>query len=434
MAKNRRVLSRTARWGLRLLTVALLVVFSGSLETQAQEAEQGDVTLLGVVATKKLPQFGGAGSVAGTLNEDADVASRTAEKPLQRWFNFKERLDDKFGLALGLDYTALAQHYTNNAPGKDEAAGGIARLFGTWTLYGRDSGNTGSLTFKMENRHRLNTALAPQDAGIAAGSAVPTGTSFSNKYSLLTNLFFKQRLRDGDASVLVGFVDATDYLDVYGLISPWLHFQNLSFLTNPTIAAPDQGLGLATGSMLTPNIYAVAGIADTNGDPTLSTNPFESFFDTAEYFTHAEIGWTSNKDRIYLDNVHLTWWHANERKTALVPESWGLAFSAATFIDDTWLPFIRAGYSEGGAALMRRSVAAGLGVRILDRDVAGVALAWGDPSDTTLRDQTTLEAFYRRQLNDVLAITPSGQVIQDPALDPDEDRIFVLSLRVRKAL
>jgi len=117
-----------------------------------------------------------------------------------------------------------------------------------------------------------------------------------------------------------------------------------------------------------------------------------------------------------------------------VPESWGLAFSAARFLDDQWLPFIRAGYSEGGAALMRRSLAAGLGVRIDGRDVAAIALAWGDPSDATLRDQTTLEAFYRWQVNDVLAITPSAQVIRDPALSPDEDRILVLGLRARKAL
>lgn len=422
--------SDTGQFCWMLLAVAALGLISHPI--YAQQPQGNDV--VGTSGVRTLPQFGGASSVAGTLNEDAEIASQTPEKRLQSWFELKDRLEERYGLALGIDYTALAQHYSESEVDDKNAAGGIARLFGTWTLYERNTGDTGSLTFKIENRHRLKTALAPQDAGIAAGSAVPTGTAFSNKYSLLSNLFFKQRLRGGNASVLMGFVDTTDYVDVYGLISPWLHFQNLSFLTNPTIAAPDQGLGLAVGGMLTPNIYGTLGLADANGDPSLSRNPFESFFDTAEYFTHAEIGWTSNKDRIYLDNMHLTWWHADERSAAIVPESWGLTFSAAKFLNDTWLPFIRVGYSEGGAALMRRSIAGGIGLRIRNKDVAGIALGWGAPSDTTLRDQTALEAFYRWQLNDILALTPSAQVIHDPSLAPTEDRIIVLGLRARKAL
>ena len=34
----------------------------------------------------------------------------------------------------------------------------------------------------------------------------------------------------------------------------------------------------------------------------------------------------------------------------MVEDGWGLAFSAAKFINDTWMPFLRAGYSDGGGA------------------------------------------------------------------------------------
>ena len=64
----------------------------------------------------------------------------------------------------------------------------------------------------------------------------------------------------------------------------------------------------------------------------------------------------------------------------------------------------------------------------------GIGIAWGDPSVSTLRDQTTAEIFYRWQVNDVLAITPSLQVIHNPALDPTNDNLVVFGLRVRKAL
>jgi hypothetical protein len=53
-----------------------------------------------------------------------------------------------------------------------------------------------------------------------------------------------------------------------------------------------------------------------------------------------------------------------------------------------------------------------------------------------LRSQTprTAEVFYRIQLSQSLAITPDIQLIIDPALNPDDDSIFVAGLRMRMAL
>ena len=65
---------------------------------------------------------------------------------------------------------------------------------------------------------------------------------------LLTNLYWRQGLADGRLVFVGGWVDATDYLDIYGLISPWTHFSNFAFSTgSATIPAPNQGLGLAAG-------------------------------------------------------------------------------------------------------------------------------------------------------------------------------------------
>ncbi|MGB5717339.1 MAG: carbohydrate porin [Gammaproteobacteria bacterium] len=52
---------------------------------------------------------------------------------------------------------------------------------------------------------------------------------------------------------------------------------------------------------------------------------------------------------------------------------------------------------------------------------------------TDLDDQYTLEAYYRVQLSKELAITPSVQLLIDPALNPDEDRIWVGGVRTRLA-
>ncbi len=49
--------------------------------------------------------------------------------------------------------------------------------------------------------------------------------------------------------------DVTDFVDVYGLVSPYTSFQNLAFNTNPTINAPNQGLGLAARCIPCPRIH-----------------------------------------------------------------------------------------------------------------------------------------------------------------------------------
>ena len=67
-------------------------------------------------------------------------------------------------------------------------------------------------------------------------------------------------------------------------------------------------------------------------------------------------------------------------------------------------------------------------------DTTGIAINWGEPSDDTLRDQVTAEAFYRIQLAQNLAITPSVQYLADPALNPDEDEIWIGSIRTRLTL
>ena len=45
-----------------------------------------------------------------------------------------------------------------------------------------------------------------------------------------------------------------------------------------------------------------------------------------------------------------------------------------------------------------------------------------------------MEAFYRLQLSDETALTTDVQLLLDPALNPEDDSIWVLGLRVRIAL
>ncbi|KUJ76668.1 carbohydrate porin [Ruegeria profundi] len=335
------------------------------------------------------------------------------------WFGWKDRLAEG-GFRFNIDYLALGQT-TNSDLGTGEAASGIARFYGTWQATER-----GSLTFKIEDRHSY-TDVAPQILGLDGGALSITGTAFNDNGLLLTNLFWTQRAENGSWTLQVGQIDVTDFVDIYGLVSPYSGFQNLSFNTNPTINAPNQGLGIAGGIKLSENLYAVASVSDANADPS---DPNFDVFNDGNLFKSLELGYTSGFDRIYFDNIHLTFWHADAADDGSRAEDYGAAFSAAWFVDNKWMPFFRAGASKGTAALYERSVSAGLGYYGRNTDLAGVGLNWAEARGID-GDQFTLEAFYRFSISPGLQITPSLQFISDPLLNPDQDQITLFGLRTR---
>lgn len=386
----------------------------------------------GEATPKRDPGFAGPSSVPSQIAEDAAPTgpvfrANSLQRAFKPYYDAKARLAKRYGLQLAGDYTLLVQHLTESL-GEETAVGAIARAYGTWDLVNRGCPNGGSLVFKGENRYAM-TDVAPLGLGFETGYVGVTGPPFTDIRWALTNLYWRQRFARDRVSVIAGIVDATDYLDIYGLINPWTSFQNLAFLTSPTIAVPNQGLGLAASGMLSDHLYLMAGIADANGDPT--RNPFDAF-DDSEWFKHVELGWVSAKDRFFLDNVHVTAWHADERERAGAEESWGVTASGAFFLCDRWMPFLRAGWAEGTAPVWDRSVSAGVGYYVRQGgDLAALGVSWGRPSGTTVEDQWTLEAYYRLQLLQSMALTPSVQLLVNPAANPDADLVTLFGLRWR---
>ncbi len=335
------------------------------------------------------------------------------------WFTWKDGLAED-GFRFNIDYLALGQT-TDADLGAGEAASGIARFYGSW-----QATEQGALTFKVEHRHSY-TDVAPQFLGLDGGALSITGTAFNDNGLLLTNLFWNQRAADGSWTLQFGQIDVTDFVDIYGLVSPYSGFQNLSFNTNPTINTPNQGLGIAGGVRLGSNFYAVGSIADANADPS---DPNFDVFSDGDLFKSLEFGYTSDFDRIYLDNIHLTLWHADAAEDGSRAEDYGGAFSAAWFVENKWMPFFRAGASKGTAALYERSVSAGLGYYGRNTDLAGLGLNWAEARGID-GSQFTLEAFYRFSISPGFQITPSIQYISNPLLNPDQSSIALFGLRTR---
>jgi len=374
------------------------------------------------------PAFGqglsGPSSVAADLEPgdgltDPQFRSDFPNNIAPGWFAWKDGLAEK-GFKFNLDYLSLGQ-WSNSNLGEGEAGGGIARFYGSW-----QATDHGSLTVRLENRHAY-VAVAPEFLGFDGGAISITGTAFNDNGTMLTNLYWTQRAADGSWTLQFGQIDVTDFVDTYGLVSPYTGFQNLAFNTNPTINAPNPGLGIAGGVKLGPNFYAVGSIADANADPT---SPDLDVFSDSDLFKSVELGYTSGFDRLYFDNVHLTLWHADAAGDGSRAEDYGAAFSAAWFIDNQWMPFVRAGTSKGTAALYENSVSVGLGYYGRNTDLAGIGLNWAEANGVP-DSQHTIEAFYRFSISPGLQITPSIQYIDNPLLNPGQSSITLFGIRAR---
>lgn len=358
---------------------------------------------------------------------------------LNPYFGFKRKFHKNTGLRFDFDYNSL--YIGSNANmGEGMAAGGVFRFYGSWNLIGKKSGNLGTFIYKLEHRHKYTT-IPVIDLSMDMGNVGIFGVTFNNNHFRVTHLYWKQKLAKGRIILLGGFFDATDFFDVYALGSPWSHFNNLNFTTGLSAASlpGDAYLGFTAGVWITNHIYGIAGFGDQNSDPTLIFRGFETFFNKHEFFKHAEIGYTSAKEYVFLDNIHLSIWHRDNNSDLGKAWGWGAVFSATKYINKKWLPFFRASYTEKGESLLEAAISTGIGYQPKPNGhQMGIAFSWGRPNSDTfgpgLTDQYTTEFFYRIQLSKRIAFTPGLMYIIDPALNPNQHSIFLWSMRARVAL
>jgi porin len=335
---------------------------------------------------------------------------------------------------------------TDSLPYKDDyAASGVFRHFGSWELTGRGTDTTGTLRYLVEYRNRYaDTEVSPFSIG-NLGNVGFIEIPFANDKWHLTNLYWAQTWKNGDIELVAGYLDITDFVDVFALTSPWTDFFNFAFSIGAgTMDLPDDGaLGIAAGAWFTDDLYLIGGFEDLNSDPTDPWQGFDTFFSDREFFKHVEIGWARSKEEYYLDNIHLTMWHADEREESGVEDGWGAMLSLTHSIGEKWLVFGRAGYADSGGSLLQKSVSVGFGYQpyasgIGIGDQLGVGFNWGEPNEElfgeNLEDQYAIEAYYRLQVTKELSITPDVQVLFNPALNPEEETIWTFGLRARLAL
>jgi porin len=345
-------------------------------------------------------------------------------------YKFKEDVNDRFGLAWAVDYSILYQHASFTQSGRDTGSSSVFRILGTWLRFGELDKTSGNLVWKMETRNPIFGNPTPRDMGFDTGSALSTANYKELDYWGITDLYWKQRFKGGRYAFLAGHMDPGDWADQYPMLNAWTSFTNDAFYNNPTEAIPKRGFGLVGQVFFTNNMYVLGGVHDANGkDGKLDLS---SFWSTREFFSWVELGFRgSRRDVNASHNAHVHFWHQDRREDAAVEASKGLVFTYSVITRNDNVAFVRAGYSRGDAAQMRRFIGVGFTRKFFGRDTLGLATSWGSPPDKSLRNQVTSEVFYRVQVTQNLTFTPSIQLTYKPSLTLEKDWVFIPGLRMR---
>ncbi|WP_050619675.1 carbohydrate porin [Vibrio coralliirubri] len=393
-----------------------------------------------------------SGVVYGANFEGPDSVENTIAEQKAQKKSWRESLAED-GFTFGADYFALGLTSGNGVGGDSvDASSGVARLYGSWHLLGKDTQNSGSLVWKVEHRHAYGDT-SPKEFGFIGSDQIGyvglIAPAFSDQGFRVTDLNWKQKINDGKGTIVVGWQDVTNYADVYALASPWSGFTNLAFSTGSgAMGLPDDGvLALSAGHMLGENFYVVGGIADAKGKSDDIFDGFDTAFGSdASYFTTLELGWTASQEQIYTDNFHVTFWDFGDdtRHNLAYPDQnntdggKGVNFSWSQFMTDQVMPFVRGGISEGQVALYDKSLSVGFGYFGLGKPTnnLGVAVNWSELNEEILQpvansdEQWTAEIYYNMQFGEHFQVTPDIQYIKDPAFS-NESSAWVFGIRAR---
>lgn len=345
------------------------------------------------------------------------------------WYKWKRKVNDKIGLLINTGYVTTTMYGQNSPNNESEfSAAGMVKLYTKWNLINRGKLNTGNLVFALDHRHGY-TPVTPGQLGFELGYNGMPGLLFTDVKIALLDLSWQQKFNKGRTGIVIGRFDPNDYMDVLGYVNPFTTFQNLAVLVNPSIALPDSSTGIGIGHWIKDQFSIQATVNDANG----VSNEVWFFEDFGELYTSLELSWSPSKAERFFKNVHIMAWHSDYRERLNIEESQGVAIGVNWTFHDTFMPFLKMGWSAGGAPIYSQSYTGGLIWRPnLNKDLLGLGVNWGETQSGI--GQLSTELFYRFQVSQNFAVTPNVQYYKNPALNTNLDNAFVVGFRGRIAL
>lgn len=422
-----------------ILIVSLVIPVSTQASDKTRLANE-----VSAEQNKEIPNFGGKTSPQGQLYEDKQAEPYVRVPQLDQWIapwrEHKADLHEEFGLSVSGHYATLYHSYSDVDAGYDDyGVSGDFRIAANWIVNGAGSRNYSSISMIVNNRHAFSDTAPGTFGGFGYyGIAAAHFGDLDGKFNILT-LTWNQSLNGGNSGFIVGSFDPNDYMNILGYANPQTTFSNLNILLEPSVAFPDVSWGIGAGHWFDSSTYVIAGINDANG---FAGDDLAFLDGGSEFFKWVHLGWTPSKDQRYYKNIHLMAWHTDEREDYIGGAGqvgqeavYGAAIGANWTFRETYMPFFRIGFSQGNHDFYNRSATAGMLYKFkASGDLIGVAVNWGKFDEKGIRSrdsQSTTELFYRFQVSNNLAITPSLQYLANPAYSSSVESMWVTGLRAR---
>jgi porin len=391
----------------------------------------------GKAGYESVPQFGGPESVTAELKEADEERDAMVEWAFfDGYFDWKRQIKEDYGVSFGIHMYGLFQQAGDSLPGEDDDAfGNIFRFLGNWTAYEKDNGNLGRVEWRVESRSNWLGRQAPGSlAGATGVASLAPGFGYSDNFDMdLAVINWTQGFANGKAGYAAGRLAFDVYLDAFPFQTFSRGFINRSFILNPTL--PTTGVGALGGvvkGFVGDNIWVGGQLYDANA----ASGEFD--FDTVqegEWLKAVEVGWTPSFGQRKTHLVQFTYWDKDERSEAGVSDGSGWAVSAAWKLNDTYFPFVRFGSSDGGAGVAAEDAfSAGVEIARPRGEVWTIGAGWAKPSEDTfgsdVDDETVIETSYKFQLAKNLSLLADGQVIFNPANNPNRSSVWVIGVRM----
>ncbi|OHX66699.1 hypothetical protein NH26_10180 [Flammeovirga pacifica] len=381
-------------------------------------------------------------SVENQLKSDANEKEKTSLWHLvDSTDQAKKKFYEKTGFMANMDYNSQVMGATS-VVNNNVGASGVFRVYGKWDLIGNKKGTSkGGLVFKFENRHKYTDNALREFGPIDVGFAGFMQSVYNDQKWRMTNLYWRQSFNNNKIVFYTGFVDVTDWVDVHAAASPWTSFNNIVFATGSgTLGGlfPDGSMGAMLNVWVNDNVYLVGSMIDINGKATEFWKSAGTFFTKFETLKTLEVGYTTGMKSAFLKNVHATIWQVDASEMVGTKSGFGVIGSASWLIGNKFMPFVRGGWAKDGGSIYEASVSAGFTYNIMGPNTLGVGLNWNRPSESTfgqkLRDQYVSEVFYKFKLTHHTELTPSVQLVANPALNMNTNFTSVFGLRFRAFL
>ncbi|MBX3387360.1 MAG: carbohydrate porin [Phycisphaeraceae bacterium] len=354
------------------------------------------------------------------------------DRPFDQIVDWSRSLEVAIGLRLGFAYTMVFQQATGG-PGDRAGSAGDLDLFGTWTLLGRGTKNTGQLVFSGEYRHKIGP-ISAFDLRNEVGSLQRTTNGFNDRGWVVRDLYWVQRLFEDRLRLGIGRADPSDFFGSHWMQNLNASFFNRAFSANSVVPSPGHGTTGGFSIRPTDEFFITAGLSNMYGRSTI--NDWDTL-DEGDFFTFVEFGFTPTIKDLGRGRYRLLIWHADARVDNGNPSDRGFSIVADQELGEVLQIFARYGFADEGTLTgIRSSFEIGLGFRGLlgaPNNLTGAAFAYSTAPSGGGQDEKILETFHRWQLTGFTQFSIGAQAIIDPSNNPDDDVVGVFSARFRIA-